>query len=134
MHRTKNEKDGQSTVCIDMKQSRSHLTQKLWWGAKLVFRKVKQRWQWLPVRKTSRLFTKLVKERMRATFERLDPPLWRVGKGGCNKIHGIFGRFVPKDLFPLTSLDLRELELNVIGIHRANFFPCRCAQDLDDLD
>ena len=35
-----------------------------------------------------------------------------------------------KDLVPWVSLDLRELELRVIGIHAFNFFPGRCAQDL----
>ena len=31
-------------------------------------------------------------------------------------------------------LDLRELVLHVIGVHGANLIPCRCSQDLDDLD
>jgi hypothetical protein len=34
------------------------------------------------------------------------------------------------DLVPWVSLDLRELELCVIGIHAFNFFSGRCAQDL----
>lgn len=34
------------------------------------------------------------------------------------------------DLVPWVSLDLRELELGVIGIHAFNFFSGRCAQDL----
>ena len=31
-------------------------------------------------------------------------------------------------------LDLRELVLHVVGVHRANLVSCRRAENLDDLD
>lgn len=37
-------------------------------------------------------------------------------------------------LLPGVALDLRELELGVVGVHLADLFPCRRTQHLDDLD
>ena len=38
------------------------------------------------------------------------------------------------DLVEGVRLDLRELVLHVVGVHRANLVSCGCAENLDDLD
>ena len=96
-------------------------------------RPIKQRWKWTSiVGELYPFLPQFVKERMRTPHQGLQSLAGSIRQGFGDEIHGLVGCFVSKDLFPLATLDLRELEFDVIRVHASNFLLGRGAQYLDD--
>ena len=74
-----------------------------------------------------------VEERVRAPLQGPHPPGRRVRQRRGDEVHGVLRRFVAEDLPPLTRLDLREFEFDVIRIHRPYLLLGRRPQHFDDL-
>ena len=105
-------------------------------------RKVKQGWQraatigqlYRSFAATSRTCSQFVKKGVCAAFEWRNARTGRIRQCFANKVHGIVRCLVAKNFLPLTTLDLREFEFHVIGIHAANFFFRGRAEHFDNFD
>jgi hypothetical protein len=76
--------------------------------------------------------SQLIKKRMRAPFQWFQSPRGCIRERPRDEIHGLIRRLVSENLSPLTALDLRKFELNVVGIHGSYLFFGGRSKHLDD--
>ncbi len=77
--------------------------------------------------------TELVKERVNHGVDGAKPLRWGVLEQSGDEVNRI-GIRLSEHLVEGMGLDLGELVLHIVGVHRTNLLPCRCAQHLDDLN
>mmetsp|Transcript_27146 Transcript_27146/g.68916 ORF Transcript_27146/g.68916 Transcript_27146/m.68916 type:complete len:393 (+) Transcript_27146:146-1324(+) len=76
----------------------------------------------------------VVEERVGAALQTRRARLGIVDQEPGDEVDGLLGRAGAEDLVPRVRLDLRELELRVIRVHRHELLARRRAEHLDDLD
>eukprot|EP00968_Pinguiococcus_pyrenoidosus_P017555 scaffold1748_cov258-Pinguiococcus_pyrenoidosus.AAC.7 len=99
----------------------------------LRFREVEERWQVAPVRQRGVRIPQLVEEGVRAGPQGRQAPQRVVRKHRAHEADGLGRRTRAEHLRPRMCLDLRELELAIVRVHRPDLLLGRRAQHLDDL-
>mmetsp|Transcript_29347 Transcript_29347/g.64126 ORF Transcript_29347/g.64126 Transcript_29347/m.64126 type:complete len:208 (+) Transcript_29347:247-870(+) len=116
------------------RMQRNQLGKELW-GASLqfLFVEVEEGRHRSAAGKADVLFPQLVKERVAARLNRSEAQMRGVLQQAGYQVHSISGHAFMEDLAPGVSLDLRELELGVVGVHRVDLLASWCAEHLNDL-
>mmetsp|Transcript_53408 Transcript_53408/g.126317 ORF Transcript_53408/g.126317 Transcript_53408/m.126317 type:complete len:291 (+) Transcript_53408:241-1113(+) len=102
--------------------------------AHLLGREVEERRQRPRVRQPRVRVPQLVEQLVRARLERGDALLGGILEELRDEVHRLRRRLRPEHLGPGVCLDLGELELGIVLVHRLDFLARGRADDLDDLD
>mmetsp|Transcript_9353 Transcript_9353/g.23285 ORF Transcript_9353/g.23285 Transcript_9353/m.23285 type:complete len:346 (+) Transcript_9353:247-1284(+) len=96
--------------------------------------KVEQRRRGAVARQLQALVAQLVEEGHRASLEGLDARVGRIAQEARDQLDGVRRRAGAEDLVPRVRLDLRELVLGIVLVHRLDLLQGGCAEHLDDFD